>query len=801
MDKKSNGMSIIVTDSEEESKEILNEESKEILNEERKDLLNEEPKEILNEEEKKEFGEIIKVGLIDAVPDKQKIYYCIVFCYNGGSEQLKVEENEKMKDIIKRYTDSIIKIDDPNSVFFLYGGGSYFYDNKGNQDIIDFGDQTVEEFANRDDKKIKGMSIVVFDYDNEMDTIEETNQNKFIEDSNTDDYIPIKSEDNSTHIIFIYNGQPFPLKVEENEKLKDAINRYGSEIKEDTDNFEFYYKNSILNIDSIGDKTVGAISYVSDKTEPVKKIDIIVKRKEKVNIIDTLIEENDNIRESVNFFKEQNNNSDLDDNDSEEINIRINRIRINIYELSLEKKFHIKSCIILLIQYIFILITFILGFIYKLNEKLIYLDIDIRIKYVPVVCSIIFLLMIFIKPFMEYKFKKIMIFFEIIYPFFIIYYCFLFSEFLDYKYFIIGVSLIIIQILSYGIYNLIIKNYQILHLILISISLNIIALIFFGFFWIKDIVPTLLVATFPFGLNLFYLLWLNFIKSFKEFNYYYSVLIYNYHIFLGISLAILAILAIISFVFGIVFECFEFIKNKSREFDYPSDELRIFRTFLIQFFIIGIFVSIGIVTNLNKIFDFYENRVAFGWTFGVDVVFSFILCVYLLIQIDKIDGDCCCYFYIIIYIPIIILFFFVFSSFTSDESIISFILVIFFKLFFITLFLLFYDYNWKIILLISFISDGINIPFQFLYFPELMKSGWVGILVISCVINIYITAISGFYYNKEHNIEEVILITNYGFFIVGYAIALVGAAIAIALAIGIIYLIVQCISCLCSGDN
>ena len=191
-------------------------------------------------------------------------------------------------------------------------------------------------------------------------------------------------------------------------------------------------------------------------------------------------------------------------------------------------------------------------------------------------------------------------------------------------------------------------------------------------------------------------------------------------------------------------------------------------------------------------------------TFGLNVGFSFILCLCLLIIKKEIANNCCgCSykFYIIIYIPIIILFFFVLSSFTSDESIISFILVIFFKLFFITLFLLFYDYNWKIILLISFISDGINIPFQFLYFPELMKSGWVGILVISCVINIYITAISGFYYNKEHNIEEVILIMNYGFFIVGYAIALVGAAIAIALAIGIIYLIVQCISCLCSGDN
>ena len=91
------------------------------------------------------------------------------------------------------------------------------------------------------------------------------------EDNNEDDYKPEKSEEKSTHIIFIYKDQPYPLKVEENEKLKDVINRYVSEIEENLDNFEFYYKNTLLNIDIIGDKTVGAISFVSDNSVQVKK--------------------------------------------------------------------------------------------------------------------------------------------------------------------------------------------------------------------------------------------------------------------------------------------------------------------------------------------------------------------------------------------------------------------------------------------------------------------------------------------------------------------------------------------------
>ena len=86
------------------------------------------------------------------------------------------------------------------------------------------------------------MPIVVYDFDNEMDNIEEPKepyQVKLMEDNNEDedDYKPEKSEEKSTHIIFIYKDQPYPLKVEENEKLKDVINRYVSEIEENLDNF------------------------------------------------------------------------------------------------------------------------------------------------------------------------------------------------------------------------------------------------------------------------------------------------------------------------------------------------------------------------------------------------------------------------------------------------------------------------------------------------------------------------------------------------------------------------------------
>ena len=327
IDKKANGMSITVTDSEEESKEELNEEPKE------------NPKDIKE----------VKIITIN-IENTPEVYYNIVFHYEGSSATLKVEENEKMKDIIWRYTKSIIKLDDPNMVYFLYGSGTFFYDNKGNIEVQDFGDKTVKEFVNYDDEKRKGMAIVV--YNNDFG-LEEFNQDTSMKGINTNDYsyMSLNLEEKPIHIIFIYEGHPFPLKVEGNEKIKDAINRYISEIKGDINDLEFYYKNNKLNIDIIGDKTVEAISYVSEKIEPEKKIDVIVKKKERLDDINSnniINEENDNLRESLNFFNESNNEFD-DDDLIEGYNGR-DRLKKNKYEISLENRFHIKNFIILFIQ-------------------------------------------------------------------------------------------------------------------------------------------------------------------------------------------------------------------------------------------------------------------------------------------------------------------------------------------------------------------------------------------------------------------------------------------------------------------
>ena len=111
IDKKANGMSITVTDSEEESKEVLNEE--------------------LNKESEENSKDIkgVRITTIN-IENAPKVYYNIVFNYEAGSTTIKAEGKEKMKDIVLRYTTSIINLGDPNKVYFLYDGGVFFYEKK-----------------------------------------------------------------------------------------------------------------------------------------------------------------------------------------------------------------------------------------------------------------------------------------------------------------------------------------------------------------------------------------------------------------------------------------------------------------------------------------------------------------------------------------------------------------------------------------------------------------------------------------------------------------------------------------------
>ena len=168
----------------------------------------------------------------------KELTFNVIFIYDGVSSPLKVKENEKMKDIVKRFAlgEGVVL----ENASFLYNGDIFVYEKKNNDDlkdlkhVKDFGDGTVNDFANELGKRIKLMAIIVYDDDtislvcNEPINIINTNNNN----------IPPKK----IHIFFnYYNNPPYPLNVEKNEKIKDVFNRYAQENEKDINQLDFFF--------------------------------------------------------------------------------------------------------------------------------------------------------------------------------------------------------------------------------------------------------------------------------------------------------------------------------------------------------------------------------------------------------------------------------------------------------------------------------------------------------------------------------------------------------------------------------
>ena len=174
-----------------------------------------------------------------------------------------------------------------------------------------------------------------------------------------------------------------------------------------------------------------------------------------------------------------NNNENDNDNENDNGNGNDNELR-GI------KKFYLMNFLILFTQFSLIILITIIGFVFKFNEILMKFNISLALKYTPFICFML-LLAIICKACLFYD-KKNQGLFCLFFPPFICYYSFLLSEYIDAKYFIIGSSLVGIEILSLTI-NIILKKFERLYLCLSAVVLSLIGLIFFSVFWIKSLYP------------------------------------------------------------------------------------------------------------------------------------------------------------------------------------------------------------------------------------------------------------------------------------------------------------------------
>ena len=128
-----------------------------------------------------------------------------------------------------------------------------------------------------------------------------------------------------------------------------------------------------------------------------------------------------------------------------------------------------------------------------------------------------------------------MIIFHVIYPFIVVYYNFIFSQLIDYNCIIIGLIFILIELLSM-LFNICLKKFHLQFFVISSISSSLLALIIFSVLWIKALFPIIYISLFWLFTNAYYIFW-HFIslKVCKYDEYFYSVIIFNYNIFLGLS--------------------------------------------------------------------------------------------------------------------------------------------------------------------------------------------------------------------------------------------------------------------------
>ena len=105
---------------------------------------------------------------------------------------------------------------------------------------------------------------------------------------------------------------------------------------------------------------------------------------------------------------------------------------------------------------------------------------------------------------------------------------------------IIGLSLIGLEIFSLA-FNIILKNFEILHFILYSVFWSSLGLIFFSTFWIKSWFPILYISIFAIVSDGLYIFW-NFaifkLCKIKLDEFFFSVLTFNYNIILFFALLI-----------------------------------------------------------------------------------------------------------------------------------------------------------------------------------------------------------------------------------------------------------------------
>ena len=550
------------------------------------------------------------------------------------------------------------------------------------------------------------------------------------------------------HFFLIPNPNPDIINCKKSDKLLDILLKYIAEKGLKKENLQFLYQaEELINVN---DKTVGELITKNDKSEGIMTI---------------------MVRDYVGISR---SNSIIS---QDKVVFRADPPPMD------EKHFYFRISKILGVQYIYIILFTTIGILCEINKIFMNDDVHIIFKILPILLFIFSLSFLLEKYIKNNKSSNYMIIIHTSYTIFIIYYCLLISVYLEYKYIIIGLCLILLEVLSLGIYVLIFKVYKLLFFCLASFSLSLLGHILFSTLWVQSLLPIVYVSIFYILTNIYFILTFYISKNQSENEeYYYPVIIFEYGIFLGLEYGIKKAVIFI----------YRYITGNLDEYDIAKEKAKIFIILLIQYTIIIIVVWITFAAIGKE----SVSLGTFHALFWICTVINLIICIVIVCNSLKPSDSRGYYFCSIIYVPIMISYYIAFSYAINKEQILSFLFIIFFDLLSIVILILVFKTDHCGFVFIACIIPSIIavICYHFCWFHKQIIL--TNISVIASFIIIYIVV--GFIiikrvpdgsdeYYENYYIFSVILF-DYGFFGVVFAITF-----------GIIALIIFIIGCICEN--
>ena len=532
------------------------------------------------------------------------------------------------------------------------------------------------------------------------------------------------------HFFLIPNPNPDIINCKKSDKLLDILVKYIAEKGLKKENLQFLYQaEELINVN---DKTVGELITKNDKSEGIMTI---------------------MVRDYVGISR---SNSIIS---QDKVVFRADPPPMD------EKHFYFRISKILGVQYIYIILFTTIGIFCEINKIFMNDDVHIIFKILPI---------------QNNKSSNYMIIIHTSYTIFIIYYCLLISVYLEYKYIIIGLCLILLEVLSLGIYVLIFKV-KFLYFCIASFSLSLLGHILFSTLWVQSLLPIVYVSIFYFLTNIYFILTIYISKSEND-EYYYPVIIFEYGIFLGLEYGIKKAVIFI----------YDYITGNLDELDIAKEKAKIFVILLIQYTIIIIVVWITFAAIGKE----SVSLGTFHALFWICTVINLIICIVIVCNGLKPSDSRGYYFCSIIYVPIMISYYIAFSYAINKEQILSFLFIIFFDLLSIVILILVFKTDHCGYVFIACIIPSIIavICYHFCWFHK--HTILTNISVIASFIIIYI--VFGFLiikrmpdgsdeYYEDYYIFSVVLF-DYGFFGVIFAITF-----------GIIALIIAIIGYICEN--